>query len=108
MLLARIAVCEEALSRFRGEDQLMTVSGKLELADQDDGTALARESVTVSFGGEGLPRGQLPDVMRSAAARAPGGWVRTAKAGRNASCPCGSGKKFKKCCGPGQPAGDHS
>ena len=33
----------------------MTVSGKLELADQDDGTALARESVTVSFGDEGLP-----------------------------------------------------
>ena len=23
----------------------------------------------------------------------------TAKVGRNAPCPCGSGKKFKKCCG---------
>jgi uncharacterized protein YecA (UPF0149 family) len=23
----------------------------------------------------------------------------TAKAGRNDPCPCGSGKKFKKCCG---------
>ena len=22
------------------------------------------------------------------------------KIGRNAPCPCGSGKKFKKCCGP--------
>ncbi|MGZ5177714.1 MAG: SEC-C metal-binding domain-containing protein, partial [Burkholderiales bacterium] len=21
------------------------------------------------------------------------------KVGRNASCPCGSGRKFKKCCG---------
>jgi hypothetical protein len=29
--------------------------------------------------------------------------IRTAlKAGRNEPCPCGSGKKFKKCCGPGQ------
>jgi hypothetical protein len=26
----------------------------------------------------------------------------TLKAGRNESCPCGSGKKFKKCCGPAQ------
>jgi hypothetical protein len=25
--------------------------------------------------------------------------VRTVKVGRNAPCPCGSGKKFKKCCG---------
>jgi len=25
--------------------------------------------------------------------------ARTAKVGRNAPCPCGSGKKFKKCCG---------
>lgn len=24
------------------------------------------------------------------------------KAGRNDSCPCGSGKKFKKCCGTGR------
>jgi uncharacterized protein YecA (UPF0149 family) len=25
--------------------------------------------------------------------------VRNAKVGRNDPCPCGSGKKFKKCCG---------
>ncbi len=36
---------------------------------------------------------------------APMGWrsktvVRTTeKVGRNAACPCGSGKKYKKCCG---------
>ena len=29
----------------------------------------------------------------------PGATARTAKVGRNAPCPCGSGKKFKKCCG---------
>jgi len=29
----------------------------------------------------------------------PGNTGRTAKVGRSASCPCGSGKKFKKCCG---------
>ena len=25
------------------------------------------------------------------------------KIGRNAPCPCGSGKKYKKCCGAGEP-----
>ena len=29
--------------------------------------------------------------------------VRSTKVGRNAPCPCGSGKKFKKCCGSGTP-----
>ena len=27
--------------------------------------------------------------------------VATAKVGRNDPCPCGSGKKYKKCCGAG-------
>ena len=32
-------------------------------------------------------------------APAPGNIARTVKTGRNAPCPCGSGMKFKKCCG---------
>jgi hypothetical protein len=28
--------------------------------------------------------------------------LKTTKAGRNDACLCGSGKKFKKCCGPKQ------
>jgi SEC-C motif len=32
-------------------------------------------------------------------APSPGDTARTAKVGRNAPCPCGSGQKFKKCCG---------
>jgi uncharacterized protein YecA (UPF0149 family) len=32
------------------------------------------------------------ELHRSSAAR-------TAKVGRNEPCPCGSGKKYKKCCG---------
>jgi uncharacterized protein YecA (UPF0149 family) len=28
------------------------------------------------------------------------------KVGRNDPCPCGSGKKFKKCCGAGAPGSD--
>jgi len=30
----------------------------------------------------------------------PGGKRRRPKVGRNDPCPCGSGKKFKKCCQP--------
>jgi hypothetical protein len=41
------------------------------------------------------------EPLRPAArpAPAPGDTARTVKVGRNAPCPCGSGRKFKKCCG---------
>ena len=35
------------------------------------------------------------------ARRQRGAPVRAAKVGRNDPCPCGSGKKWKKCCGAG-------
>ena len=92
--------------QLRRQPPPMTVPHKLELAGQDDESAMVREAVTVSFGAEGLPLGQFPDAMRAVAAKAPAGPVRAAKVGRNAPCPCGSGKKFKKCCGSAQPAGD--
>ena len=42
-----------------------------------------------------------PLPLRPAARLAPpaGNIARTVKVGRNAPCSCGSGKKFKKCCG---------
>jgi hypothetical protein len=41
------------------------------------------------------------EPLRAAARPAPpaGNIARRVKVGRNAPCPCGSGKKFKKCCG---------
>ncbi len=41
---------------------------------------------------QGLPRGEP---------------IRSAKVGRNEPCPCGSGKKFKKCCGAATPPTVH-
>jgi SWIM/SEC-C metal-binding protein len=38
----------------------------------------------------------ISDVERALAARQPA--LRVTKTGRNELCPCGSGKKFKKCC----------
>jgi tetratricopeptide (TPR) repeat protein len=92
--------------QLRRQPPPMTVSRKLVLAGQDDEAAVVREAVTVSFGGEGLPLGQLPDAMRALAAKAPAEPVRAAKVERNAPCPCGSGTKFKKCCGSPRAASD--
>ena len=48
---------------------------------------------------EGGPM-ELWDAQEAKPAAAPGQFVRTApKIGRNDPCPCGSGKKYKKCCG---------
>ena len=52
---------------------------------------------------------QLPHTLKLIAAywREParrwsrGEPVRSTKVGRNEPCPCGSGKKYKKCCGAG-------
>jgi preprotein translocase subunit SecA len=53
------------------------------------------ERIPLSFGGD---LGALPQDRRAAAPASslPEGWQRT---GRNALCPCGSGKKFKHCHG---------
>ncbi len=52
----------------------------------------------------GIKKGAPPPRPSPAAAIAPSGGEKTAqqtskKVGRNDPCPCGSGKKFKKCCG---------
>jgi hypothetical protein len=52
---------------------------------------------TIDFGEEGLPLERLSD-RRSALAGA-GGAASARRIGRNDPCPCGSGKKYKKCCG---------
>jgi tetratricopeptide (TPR) repeat protein len=58
-----------------------------------------RQKTTLTFGEEGVPLGQLSDVVADLQDPAPP--VRRQKVGRNEPCPCGSGKKFKRCCGRG-------
>jgi len=44
----------------------------------------------------------VEEIYKSGLARSSFGTplrLQTAKTGRNEPCPCGSGKKFKKCCG---------
>jgi hypothetical protein len=85
--------------RLRARASSVTVSRRLDLADDDDGPVAMRETTTIDFGSEGLPLDRFPGVMRAVAAKSPGTPARAVKVGRNAPCPCGSGKKFKKCCG---------
>jgi len=47
----------------------------------------------------GEPGEKLMEIVRAADAKSS---VR--QAGRNDPCPCGSGKKYKRCCGGARPA----
>jgi tetratricopeptide (TPR) repeat protein len=58
-----------------------------------------RQKTTLTFGGEGLPLKQLSDVIADLQDPALPVSARRQKVGRNEPCPCGSGKKFKRCCG---------
>ena len=58
-----------------------------------------RQKTQVNIGGAGLPLSEMSNMaamLRGTSAPTP---VRQQKVGRNEPCPCGSGKKFKKCCG---------
>lgn len=53
-----------------------------------------REIAAFWYQRRAMPAGTPPTGRATTAARF------TPKVGRNAPCPCGSGRKFKKCCGP--------
>jgi tetratricopeptide (TPR) repeat protein len=60
---------------------------------------LMRHKTTMIFGGDGLPIDELPKAGDGLRKLVSGRAVAGRKVGRNQPCPCGSGKKFKKCCG---------
>lgn len=59
-----------------------------------DAENLRKGILDIRFPNEGL-RQSLPDEIAASG----GQTVRSSKVGRNTPCPCGSGKKYKKCCG---------
>ena len=63
-----------------------------------DGSVLRKKS-TITFGNEGLPLSELSNVAARLRAASSQPVIARPKVGRNEPCPCGSGKKFKKCCG---------
>lgn len=58
-----------------------------------------RQKTKIKFGGAGLPLSELPNLAASLRATSAPTPMAQQKIGRNEPCPCGSGKKFKKCCG---------
>ena len=63
------------------------------------GGSVLRQKTTVSFEGEGLPLDQLSSLKDLHHPITPQPALGRLKVGRNDPCLCGSGKKFKKCCG---------
>lgn len=66
------------------------------------GAKVVRQKTTGSFGeafgNEGLPLSDLPKLANLFRASSTPVTDKGRKIGRNDTCPCGSGKKFKKCC----------
>ena len=81
--------------RIPGVRDRVYIAERLQEVCEDSG----RSDEARQFGeqAERLRREPLRPAARSAPAA--GTTARRVKVGRNALCPCGSGKKFKKCCG---------
>ncbi len=89
---------EEEAAEFFRRVEASAAAVKVSRTIGAEGSVL-REKTKVQFGGGGLPLHQLP-ALRAGLLKAPApAAVVRQKVGRNEPCPCGSGKKFKKCCG---------
>jgi len=96
-------VCEEQGrdaegAEFRREAKRSAAAVEVSRNISSTGKVL-RQQTQLHFGGEGLPLSELSNVtarMRGTTSPAP---ITRQKVGRNEPCPCGSGKKYKKCCG---------
>ena len=102
-LAGRLAdLCEEQGRNEEAEDlrqQAKRDAPTIETTlDVLSGGSVLRKKTRITFGEEGLPLSELSNL--GAALRSPATVVKQ-KVGRNEPCPCGSGKKFKKCCGRG-------
>ena len=69
--------------------------------DVSAGGSVLREKTTITFGNEGLPLSEMSNAAAIVRGTSSQVTVGRQKVGRNEPCPCGSGRKFKKCCGGG-------
>ncbi|MDQ6777640.1 MAG: SEC-C metal-binding domain-containing protein [Actinomycetota bacterium] len=89
--------------RHRPASSGLSVRRTIELVEEPE-RAVGHDRTTVTFEDEGLPLDRLEEIVGALQApRRP--TPRAAKVGRNSPCPCGSGRKFKKCCGSDKPPG---
>ena len=95
-------VCEEQgrdeeAKEFRQQSERRATTAEVSRTVSSAGKVL-RQKTQVNFGGAGLPLSELSNVagMLRETPTVPVTWQ---KVRRNEPCPCGSGKKYKKCCG---------
>ncbi len=88
----------EEAQEFRRQAKRSTPAIETRLEVEPGGRVL-REKTTITFGDEGLPLSELSKVAATLRKNPSPATVVRQKVGRNEPCPCGSGKKFKKCCG---------
>jgi len=81
--------------RVPGVRDRADIAERLQEVCQDSG----RPGEATQFGEQARRLRSEPGRRAAGPAPSPGYAARTVKVGRNASCPCGSGNKFKKCCG---------
>jgi len=94
------ALAAEA-KRISRSNSGVSVRRTIDLEDAGD-RAIVRDTATATFEGGGLPLDRLTEIVEALDAARPSIRPRQAtKVGRNAPCPCGSGQKYKKCCGSG-------
>jgi tetratricopeptide (TPR) repeat protein len=87
--------------RISNSNAGVSVRRTIRLDDAGD-RAVVRDTATATFEGEGFPVGRMSEIVDALDAAMPSTRTRRAtKIGRNAPCPCGSGRKYKKCCGSG-------
>ena len=103
-IVERLAdLCEEQgrneeAKEFRRQAKASAAAIESTLEVHSHGSVL-RNKLTVTFGDQGLPLSELSNVAARLRAASSQPAIARKKVGRNEPCPCGSGKKFKKCCG---------
>lgn len=93
MLVPMLVLCGDE----KGES-LLGLSPEQEDAIMQEATRFIPACV-FAIAGYWLQKGAKQISMPLTAAPSSSGQLSSSKVGRNAPCPCGSGKKFKKCCG---------
>ncbi len=77
----------------------VSVRRTIDVEDAAD-RAVVRDKATATFEGERFPLDRMTEIVEALDAARPSIRPRRAtKVGRNSPCPCGSGRKYKKCCG---------
>jgi len=88
----------EEAAEFRRQARRSAATVEVSQSVSSAGKVL-RQKTQVNFGGPGLPLSEMSNLAATLCGAPASAPITRQKVGRNEPCPCGSGKKFKKCCG---------